>query len=135
AWAPRVRGRPAAVAAPGEPAGPPLPLRWAGSTLRCMSCHDSTVSSIAIVYRPASSSLRFDHTGGDVRRREGARRNYFALPDEWGGRVMGNHPVSVPYPLDLEPSGYRRYEPRAAPLPGSQGRCGPPRMGRTRVDA
>src|SRR5262249_54356637 len=70
-WDPRVKGRPAALTERADPAGPPLPLRWAGSTLRCMSCHDSTVSSIAIVYRPASSSLRFDHTAGDVRRREG----------------------------------------------------------------
>jgi predicted CXXCH cytochrome family protein len=85
--------------------------------LRCLSCHDSTVSSIAIVYRPASTSLRFDAVAADERRKEGnPRQNYLAMPDEWSGKVMGNHPVAVPYPLDLDPSEYRRYEPRATPL-------------------
>lgn len=128
-WDSRAKGRPAALTERADPAGPPLPLRWAGSTLRCMSCHDSTISSIAIVYRPASSSLRFDHVAGDARRGEGARQNYFSMPDEWGGRVMGNHPVSVPYPLDLEPSEYRRYEPRAAPLPVGEWRPDPREKG------
>ncbi|MFL5422381.1 MAG: cytochrome c3 family protein [Myxococcales bacterium] len=116
-WDAKNRNRNAALSERADPAGPPLSLRWAGSTLRCLSCHDSTVSSIAIVYRPASTSLRFDAVASDERRKEGnPRQNYLAMPDEWSGKVMGNHPVAIPYPLDLDPSEYRRYEPRATPL-------------------
>ncbi|HVI21879.1 MAG TPA: hypothetical protein VM691_00245, partial [Myxococcales bacterium] len=64
-WDAKNRNRNAALSERADPAGPPLSLRWAGSTLRCLSCHDSTVSSIAIVYRPASTSLRFDAVASD----------------------------------------------------------------------
>jgi predicted CXXCH cytochrome family protein len=129
AWDPKSKGRNAALSERADPNGPPLPLRWAGSTVRCMSCHDATVSSINIVYRPGSASLRFDEIAGDKRRREGARRTYFALPDEWGGRVMGNHPVAIPYPLDLEQSEYRRYEPRAELLTAGEWQPDPRKKG------
>jgi len=115
-WDPRTKGRNAALTQRADPNGPPLPLRWAGSTLRCMSCHDASVSSINIVYRPSSTSLRFDPAAGERHRAQGARATAFALPDEWSGKVMGNHPVAVPYPLDLGQSEYRGFAPRAVPL-------------------
>ena len=124
-WDPKTKARNAALTDRADPSGPPLPLRWAGSTLRCMSCHDATVSSINIVYRPGSGSLRFDKVAGDRRRADGARGTYFALPQEWAGRVMGNHPVAIPYPLDLEQSEYRGYDPRAAPLPPGEWQSDP----------
>jgi len=114
-WDRATGDRPRALSAKADPNGPPLALRWAGSTLRCLACHDGTVSSISIVFRPNSTSLRYDEVAGDRLRRD-AIGNSFALPDQWAGKVMGNHPVAIPYPLELDPSLYRGFEPRAAPV-------------------
>jgi len=115
-WDKAGKGHNAALSTPADPSGPPLALRWAGSTLRCLSCHDSTVSSINIVFRPSSVSLRFDQIADDGRRRDAARSTMRAPPEEWLASVMGNHPVGIPYPLALEPSEYRGYGPRATLL-------------------
>jgi predicted CXXCH cytochrome family protein len=115
-WTPGVAARAAALDVRADPSGPPLPLRFAGSTLRCLSCHDSTVSRINIAFRPSSTSLRGDEVAGDVHRARAPGDAYLAPDVEaWsGGKVMGNHPVGVPYPLGSE--GYRLYGPRATPL-------------------
>src|SRR5512143_3865188 len=39
-WAPDAPRQAAALDVRADPHGPPLPLRFAGSTLRCLSCHD-----------------------------------------------------------------------------------------------
>jgi predicted CXXCH cytochrome family protein len=38
------------------------------------------------------------------------------MPAISGTAVMGNHPVSIPYPLLLGQSTYRGYAPRSSPL-------------------
>ncbi|HET8540030.1 MAG TPA: cytochrome c3 family protein [Anaeromyxobacter sp.] len=113
-WAPDAPPQAAALDVRADPHGQPLPLRFAGSTLRCLSCHDSTVSRIAIPFRPSSTSLRGDEVAADRHRRDAPGDAYLAIPDGWAGRVMGNHPVGVPYPLGS--GGYRLYGPRASPL-------------------
>jgi hypothetical protein len=69
-WAPGAAVQAAALDVRADPTGPPLPLRFAGSTLRCLSCHDGTVSRINIVFRPSSSSLRSDEIAADRHRAE-----------------------------------------------------------------
>jgi predicted CXXCH cytochrome family protein len=113
-WAPDAPPQASALDVRADPHGPPLPLRFAGSTLRCLSCHDSTVSRIHIAFRPSSTSLRGDEVAADRHRREAPGEAYLAMPEGWAGRVMGNHPVGVPYPLAS--AGYRLYLPRASPL-------------------
>ena len=113
-WAPEAPPQAAALDVRAEPTGRPQPLRFAGSTLRCLSCHDSTVSRKNIVYRPSSTSLRGDGVAADRHREDAPGVAYLAIPEGWSGRVMGNHPVGVPYPLGS--AGYRLYNPRASPL-------------------
>lgn len=114
-WAPLAAPQAAALDVRADPTGRPLPLRFAGSTLRCLSCHDSTVSRINVVFRPSSASLRGDEVAADRHRAEAPGDAYLTIPEGWaGGSVMGNHPVGVPYPLGS--AGYRLYEPRANPL-------------------
>jgi predicted CXXCH cytochrome family protein len=117
-WAPEAAPQAAALDVRADPHGQPQPLRFAGSTLRCLSCHDSTVSRINIPFRPSSSSLRGDEVAADRHRAQGMGDTYLAVPEEladaWSGRVMGNHPVGVPYPLGS--AGYRLYNPRASLL-------------------
>jgi len=113
-WAPAAPPQAAALDVRADPNGQPQPLRFAGSTLRCLSCHDSTVSRINIPFRPSSTSLRGDEVAADRHRAEAPGEAYLAMPEGWSGRVMGNHPVGVPYPLGS--AGYRLYNPRAAPL-------------------
>jgi predicted CXXCH cytochrome family protein len=113
-WAPGAAPQAAALDVRADPSGRPQPLRFAGSTLRCLSCHDSTVSRINIPFRPSSSSLRSDEVAADRHRVEAPGDAYLGIPEGWSGRVMGNHPVGVPYPLGS--AGYRLYNPRANPL-------------------
>lgn len=115
-WDPKLEGRNAALDTRVDPAGPPLSMRWAGSTLRCLSCHDGTVSGINIVHRASSGSLKADALAAtDAMRSFRNGPNLFA-PLEWTGAFMGNHPVSVPYPLDGAGSEYKGFGPRAVPL-------------------
>ncbi len=115
-WAPDAPPQAAALDVRADPHGVPQPLRFAGSTLRCLSCHDTTVSRIGIAFRPSSASLRSDPVAADRHRTEAAGDAYLGIPEDWGwsGRVMANHPVGVPYPLGS--AGYRLYNPRANPL-------------------
>ncbi|MBI3182931.1 MAG: cytochrome c3 family protein [Myxococcales bacterium] len=131
AWEPGVKTKDghAALEARADPSGPPLSMRWAGSTLRCLSCHDATVSSINIVFRPTSVSLKGDEVAADRQRAEDKRSVFLGLPQEWTGRVMGNHPVAVPYPLQLTQSEYRGYSPRSAPLPTKEWHADPRKNG------
>lgn len=116
AWSPRAAGRNTALESQGDPSGPALSMRWAGSTLRCLSCHDATVSSINITFRPASMSLRDDPVAGDARRGTALAGPTLMQPQLWTNEVMGNHPVSVPYPLDGTGSEYRRFQSRGLPI-------------------
>jgi len=127
-WAPEAAPQAAALDVRADPGGQPQPLRFAGSTLRCLSCHDSTVSRINIPFRPSSSSLRSDEVAADRHRAGPPGDAYLAIPEGWSaGRVMGNHPVGVPYPLGS--AGYRLYNPRANPLPGREWDPDPRRNG------
>lgn len=113
-WAPSQTARSSALGRLQDPAGPPLALRWAGSTLRCLSCHDDTVSAIGVTYRPASESLALDGVAGDARRRSGLPNPALLTPQWWSTEVMANHPVSVPWPL--RGLGYRDFVARATPI-------------------
>jgi predicted CXXCH cytochrome family protein len=115
-WDPRRPGRNAALDVRADPSGPPLALRWAGSTLRCLSCHDGTVSSINIAHRASSASLRFDGNAASASMASGRNGPALAYPELTSGPVMGNHPVSVPYPLDHEGAEYKGFGPRAVPV-------------------
>jgi predicted CXXCH cytochrome family protein len=106
------RGQNGALDVRADPAGPPRSLRWAGSTLRCLSCHAGTVSSINITFRPSSTSLLNEPANGQARA--------LSLPGSGGldpsGPVMGNHPVGVPYPLEFQAGTFRAIGPRAVTL-------------------
>ncbi len=115
-WTRGQRGLNTALDVAGDPSGPPLSLRWAGSTLRCLSCHDATVSSINVTFRPASGTLRDDAVAGDGARRSGSHGPSLSPPSTWSDELMGNHPVSVPYPLGGRHSEFRDFGPRAAPV-------------------
>jgi predicted CXXCH cytochrome family protein len=106
----------AALDVRADPAGPPLALRWAGSTLRCLSCHDGTISSINIVFRPASVSLMSDKTAGDQHRNKQRDVDPAPTPQFVSSNAMGNHPVSIPYPMLLGQSKYRGFGARSNPL-------------------
>jgi predicted CXXCH cytochrome family protein len=116
AWSPRAHGRNAALEDLGDPTGPALSMRWAGSTLRCLSCHDGTISSINIAFRPASGSLQDDPIAGEARRGTSLAGPTLEKPLLYSSEVMGNHPVSVPYPLDGTGSEYRRWLARGVPI-------------------
>ena len=116
AWSPRAAGSNTALEALGDPAGPALSMRWAGSTLRCLSCHDATVSSIAVTFRPASASLIDDPIAADARRGTTLAGPTLMKPQLWSSEVMSNHPVSVPYPLDGTGSEYRLFRARGIPI-------------------
>lgn len=109
-WSGPTTERNAALDVRADPNGPPMALRWAGSTLRCLTCHDETVSSIGIAYRPGSGSLQSDPVAGDVRRAEARSGPVLLAPQDWGDNVMGNHPVSVPWPING--GQYRGFNPR-----------------------
>jgi predicted CXXCH cytochrome family protein len=115
-WSAREPGRNTALDRSADPAGPPLSLRWAGSTLRCLSCHDGTISSHAITFRPASGSLSADAVASDLARRGGTAGPALSPPQAWSSEVMANHPVSVPYPLRGRPQEFRLFTARATPL-------------------
>lgn len=116
-WSPLSAGnRNAALDVRADPTGPPLALRWAGSTLRCLSCHDGTVSSINIVHRASSGTLRFDGNAANDAMRTGRNGLALAFPEQPFAQVMGNHPVSVPYPLDGTGSEYKGFGPRAVQI-------------------
>jgi predicted CXXCH cytochrome family protein len=113
-WAPSETARSSALGQVQDPSGPPLALRWAGSTLRCLSCHDDTVSALGVTYRPASESLAQDAIAGEARRRSGLGGPALLAPQWWTTEVMANHPVSVPWPL--KGIGYRDFVARAMPV-------------------
>lgn len=120
AWDRQASGRPAALDVRADPAGPPLALRWAGSTLRCLSCHDATVSSIAITHRSASGTLKDDPVAATDVYRRGQNGAALFRPQWWTGPIMGNHPVSVPYPLESRVSEYRGFVARGTPIDPAQ---------------
>ena len=55
AWDPKLKGLNAGLDQRADPNGPPLPLRWAGSTLRCLSCHDATGRRATATAAPAAA--------------------------------------------------------------------------------
>ncbi|MER2563253.1 MAG: cytochrome c3 family protein [Myxococcaceae bacterium] len=115
-WDPKNAGRSAALDVRADPSGPPLAMRWAGSTMRCLSCHDGTVSSINIVLRSSSGTLKTDAIASTEAQRSGRNGPALFTPQSWTNEVMGNHPVSVPYPLDGTGSEYKGFGPRAEPI-------------------
>lgn len=116
AWNRDAAGRPTPLDVRADPVGPPLALRWAGSTLRCLTCHDATVSSIAIAHRSASGTLKDDPVAATDAYRGGQSGPALFRPQWWTGPIMGNHPVSVPYPLMGKSAAYKGFTARAVPI-------------------
>lgn len=119
-WDVSFKGRNTALDVRADPAGPPLALRWAGSTLRCLSCHDGTVSSINITHRAASGSLKDDPIAATDSMRSGRNGPALFTPQLWSSEVMANHPVSVPYPLDGTGAEYKGFGPRAVTIDSTE---------------
>lgn len=89
----------------------PTNLRtWTGSTAKCLSCHDGTVSVGSLYWANAgvltgANALTMagpDQTGGRL-----SNSTYIIPSATPGGNDMtGNHPVGVPYPYDNASSTY-----------------------------
>lgn len=72
---------------------------WAGSTRKCLSCHDATISIGAIYWSNATANpnvpmLGPDQTGGVL------NNSAYTITGRGagGGDMAGNHPVAVPFP-------------------------------------
>lgn len=86
----------------------PTNLRtWTGSTAKCLSCHDGTVSVGSIYWSNAQLPPEVvmdgtDQTGGKI-----SNPAYEITGGGTGGADMkGNHPVGVPFPYNNQPSTY-----------------------------
>ncbi|HET8540034.1 MAG TPA: cytochrome c3 family protein [Anaeromyxobacter sp.] len=77
----------------------PTNLRtWSGSTAKCLSCHDGTVSVGAIYWSNATANPRVTMAGADVDPDGSIGNATYIIPDAATGTdLRGNHPVGVPY--------------------------------------
>lgn len=78
----------------------PTNLRtWTGSTAKCLSCHDGTVSVGALYWANATPNPTVAMTGTDVNASGAINNPTYVIPDSaTGADLKGNHPVGVPYP-------------------------------------
>lgn len=77
----------------------PTNLRtWTGSTAKCLSCHDGTVSVGAIYWSNASANPVVSIAGADAKLTGEINNPAYIIPDAaTGADLSGNHPVGVPY--------------------------------------
>ncbi|MBI3182927.1 MAG: cytochrome c3 family protein [Myxococcales bacterium] len=74
---------------------------WTGSTAKCLSCHDGTVSIGAIYWSNATASPTVTMAGTDVGASGNLNNASYIIPDQSTGTdLKGNHPVGVPYSYD-----------------------------------
>ncbi|MBL8923050.1 MAG: cytochrome c3 family protein [Myxococcaceae bacterium] len=87
----------------------PTNLRtWTGSTAKCLSCHDGTVSIGSLYWANATASINIPMTGPDVNAAGQLSNPTYIIPANpgVGTDLTGNHPVGVPYPYDNASSTY-----------------------------
>ena len=86
----------------------PTNLRtWTGSTAKCLSCHDGTVSVGAIYWSNATGKPTVPITGADASATGSIGNPAYIIPDAaTGADLSGNHPVGVPYSFDQQSSTY-----------------------------
>jgi predicted CXXCH cytochrome family protein len=81
---------------------------WSGSTVKCLSCHDGTVSIGSIYWSDAAAHVGPDavvmagpdQTGGRL------SNPAYVIPFDATGNLKGNHPVGVPYSYGNQVSTY-----------------------------
>jgi predicted CXXCH cytochrome family protein len=79
---------------------------WSGSTRKCLSCHDGTVSVGLLYWSNASANPSVVMAGPD--QSGGVLSNTAYVIPQAGDRgdLMGNHPVGVPYSYGNQPATY-----------------------------
>jgi predicted CXXCH cytochrome family protein len=71
--------------------------RWSGSTRKCLSCHDGTVSIGALYWSNATNTPTVQMAGTDQAAGK-LNNSAYIIPDAvFGTNLAGNHPVGVPY--------------------------------------
>jgi predicted CXXCH cytochrome family protein len=76
----------------------PTNLRtWTGSTAKCLSCHDGTVSIGSIYWSNATANPSITMAGSDVSATGQLNNPTYRITDATGADLTGNHPVGVPY--------------------------------------
>jgi predicted CXXCH cytochrome family protein len=86
----------------------PTNLRqWTGSTAKCLSCHDGTVSVGALYWSNATGRPTVPIAGADASATGAIGNVAYIIPDAaTGADLAGNHPVGVPYSFDQQASTY-----------------------------
>lgn len=86
----------------------PTNLRqWTGSTAKCLSCHDGTVSVGAIYWSNATRTPTVPIAGADASATGAIGNSAYLIPDAaTGADLSGNHPVGVPYSYNQQASTY-----------------------------
>jgi len=82
--------------------------QWTGSTAKCLSCHDGTVSIGALYWSNASATPTVQITGTDASATGTINNPAYVIPRDFGtgADLSGNHPVGVPYSYNQQPSTY-----------------------------
>lgn len=79
----------------------PTNLRtWTGSTAKCLSCHDGTVSVGALYWSDATANPSVQMAGNNVNAAGQMTNPAFLTTQGGGADLSGNHPVGVPYPYN-----------------------------------
>jgi predicted CXXCH cytochrome family protein len=86
----------------------PTNLRtWTGSTAKCLSCHDGTVSVGSLYWSNATPNPGVTMAGSDVNASGAIANPTYVIPDSaTGADLRGNHPVGVPYPFGNQAATY-----------------------------
>ncbi len=85
----------------------PTNLRtWTGSTSKCLSCHDGTVSVGSLYWSDATANPNVAMTGSDVNAGGQLSNPTYLIAGGAGNDLSGNHPVGVPYPYNRVASTY-----------------------------
>lgn len=80
---------------------------WSGSTAKCLSCHDGTVSVGALYWSNASANPTVAMAGRDAAPDGSIGNDAYVIPDAaTGADLKGNHPVGVPYSWEQKSSTY-----------------------------
>ncbi len=86
----------------------PTNLRtWSGSTVKCLSCHDGTVSVGSLYWSNATAGPSVNMAGPDASATGQINNPAYIIPDAaTGADLRGNHPVGVPYSYNNASSTY-----------------------------
>lgn len=85
----------------------PTNLRtWTGSTAKCLSCHDGTVSIGSLYWGDATANPSITMAGSDVNASGQLNNTTYLIAGAAGNDLSGNHPVGVPYSYNRVASTY-----------------------------